>query len=479
MKKLAGLVIILAVFILGGYYGMGVLTEGTIKKNIDVVNQSQSRVFLEVEQYRRGWFTSDAIMKWRLHFPERVITSAGAPTQTLAARDYQMEMPVVIHHGPFIFANHGIRFGLGYMDTVLTLPEPYKQKFEEDFAKDSTMPTFNLSIFINYLNKSKAKLINPSFQIKAKNGQGYLNWMGASAAVNMSSDKSDINGKVLVDGFVLSRADARTLTFDKIASDFHMRRAENGLYLGNANFSVGSLDFIDKEKKIFEVKDFRFNSDNAIEDKLFHVDFKASLESMMLNEETYGPGNVEFSLRNLDAEVLADINEQLKTMQQGADTTHQKDMLSLLPKLPKLFNKGAEFVISRCTFKVPTGEIDGKLRIALPKGDSSNPFELIQKIEGQAKLKMPKALVKQLVLEFVAQRPEGQPLIAAKPAPSTTTPPTPTATTTPQQSAEIRADKEIEAMEQKALLVGEGTDYVTELKWEQGKLTVNGKPYPL
>lgn len=32
MKKLTGLVIILAVLILGGYYGMGILTERTVKK---------------------------------------------------------------------------------------------------------------------------------------------------------------------------------------------------------------------------------------------------------------------------------------------------------------------------------------------------------------------------------------------------------------------------------------------------------------
>ena len=70
MKKLAGLIIILAVLILGGYYGMGVLTERTIKKNIEVINQSNG-LFAQIEQYNRGWFSSDAKIKWRLHVPER------------------------------------------------------------------------------------------------------------------------------------------------------------------------------------------------------------------------------------------------------------------------------------------------------------------------------------------------------------------------------------------------------------------------
>jgi len=48
MKKLAGLIIILAVLILGGYYGMGFLTERTIKRNINVINQSNG-LYADVE----------------------------------------------------------------------------------------------------------------------------------------------------------------------------------------------------------------------------------------------------------------------------------------------------------------------------------------------------------------------------------------------------------------------------------------------
>ena len=53
MKKLAGLIIILADLILGGYYGMGVLTERTFKKNIEVINQSNG-LFAQVINAEHG-----------------------------------------------------------------------------------------------------------------------------------------------------------------------------------------------------------------------------------------------------------------------------------------------------------------------------------------------------------------------------------------------------------------------------------------
>ena len=75
MKKLAGLVIILAALVLGGYYGMGVLTEKTIRKNIEVIDQSNG-LHAEIEQYDRGLFSSEAKIKWQLHIPERIVTDA-------------------------------------------------------------------------------------------------------------------------------------------------------------------------------------------------------------------------------------------------------------------------------------------------------------------------------------------------------------------------------------------------------------------
>ncbi|CEG55903.1 YdgA family protein [Legionella fallonii] len=480
MKKLAGLIIILAVLILGGYYGMGVLTEKTIKKNVEVINQSNG-LFAQIEQYDRGWFTSDAKVKWRLHVPERVVTDEQGKSQTIAAQDYQSVMPIKVYHGPFIFADSKLRFGMGFAETVFSLPEQYNQQFDETFSKDSTKPKLDLSIFVNYMAQSTVELALPSFKLISKDGTGHFDWKGMESSTQMSSNLGKINGNIVIDGMTIAKDDTKVI-LDKVTSDFNLHKTHTGLYLGDAKFSLPEFDVMVKDKKMFEISNLDVGSDSDIKEKLFSTHFNVAIKTVITNGQTYGPGEIQIALRNLDADVLADINAQATAMQNGSDAERQKAMMALLPELPKLFSKGAEFEISKLSVKIPEGLIEGNLLVALPKGDNANPFELIQKIQGNAKLKMPKVIVKQLVQQSLVQQlakqpdmqqalvqqmqaQQGSPAQANQPAPSQ------------EQLAGMQADKQISAMEQNGLIMAQGADYVTEVKLEQGKFTVNGKPF--
>ena len=481
MKKLAGLIIILAVLILGGYYGMGVLTERTIKKDIEVINQSNG-LFAQIEEYNRGWFSSDAKIKWRLHVPERIVTGDDGKSQTVAAQDYQMDMPVTIHHGPIIIAKNNVRFGMGYAETVFALPDQLNKKFDEEFSKESTRPQLDLNIFVNYLNKSIVELSLPSFKLISKDGTGHFDWLGMQSTTHMTSNMGQVEGDIIIDGMKIAKDDTK-VTLGKVSSEFDLHQTPAGLYLGNANFSLPSFDVTVKDKKMFELSEFSLSSDSNIKDSLFSTNFNMSLKSLVANGLTYGPGDLEIVLRNLDADVLADINRQATAMQNGTEAERQQAMMALLPELPKLFSKGAELEISKLSFKLPEGTIEGNLLVTLPKGDNANPFELIQKTQGNAKLKMPKAVVKQLMQQSIMQQMSKQPEMqqalieqlqnaqqggqsqAKQPVPSTA------------ELAGIQADKQIAVMEQNGLIVLNGSDYVTEVSLEQGKLAINGKPF--
>jgi uncharacterized protein YdgA (DUF945 family) len=167
-------------------------------------------------------------------------------------------------------------------------------------------------------------------------------------------------------------------------------------------------------------------------------------------------------------------------MKNGTDAEHQRTMLTMLPLLPKLFSKGAEFEVTQFEVKLPQGLVKGNLLVSIPKGDNTNPFELIQKIQGHSKLKVPatvvKLLMQQSVLQQIARQPEMQgtltqqlqgttPAIPGQPAP------------TPEQLAVMQADKQIAGLIQAGLIVAQGEDYSIEVNLEQGKFSVNGKPY--
>ena len=321
MKKFTGLVIILAVLILGGYYGMGVLTERTIRKNIEVIDQSNG-LYAEIEQYHKGLFSSDAQIKWRLHIPERVVKDANGQPQTLPAQDFNMEMPLTVHHGPVIFANNRLRFGLGYAESVFPFPEQYNEQFDAQFTKESVKPQLDLSIFVNYLNESTVDFKVPNFKLIAKDGSGSFEWLGMDSSTTMSSGMGKVEGKIKLDGLNATKDDTK-ITLSKVSSDYDLHETPAGLYLGDANFTLPSFYVLVKDQKLFEINDLVIKSDSDIEQHLFNTHFNVAIKSMLANGQNYGPGELEVALRNLDADVLAKINQQTTAMQNGNDMQRQ------------------------------------------------------------------------------------------------------------------------------------------------------------
>ncbi|CAM2817319.1 putative membrane protein YdgA-like protein [Legionella steigerwaltii] len=479
MKKFTGLVIILAVLILGGYYGMGVLTERTIRKNIEVIDQSNG-LYAEIEQYNKGLFSSDAKIKWRLHIPERVVKDANGQPQTLPAQDFNMETPLTIHHGPVIFANNRLRFGFGYAESVFPFPSQYNEQFDAQFTKDSVKPQLDLSIFVNYLNESTVDFKIPNFKLIAKDGSGNFAWLGMDSRTTMSSGMKKVEGKIKLDGIDAIKDDTK-FTLSKVSSDYDLHETPAGLYLGDANFILPAFAVFVKDQKMFEIIELAIKTDSDIEQHLFNTHFNVTLKSILANGQNYGPGELEVALRNLDADVLAKINQQTTAMQNGNDMQRQQAMLALLPELPKLFNKGAEFEISKLSLKIPQGQIEGNLFVTLPKGENANPFEMMQKIQGKAKLQVPaeavKEVMKQSVIQQIAKKPELQQTLTQQLQANQTAAQTNQPAPTVEQLAEMQTNKQINALQQSGLITVQGTDFVIEASLDQGKFTINGKPY--
>lgn len=318
----------------------------------------------------------------------------------------------------------------------------------------------------------------PSFKLTAKDGNGKFNWMGMDSTTSMSSNLDKVEGEIEFDGAEFSKDDTK-LSLGKVISEYDLHKTTTGLYLGQASFSLPSLAVVVKDQKMFEISELTLSSSSDIDDNLFSTHFSAALKSLFANGQNYGPGEVEMSLRNLDAEVLAKINEQANAMQRGTDQERQQALMAMLPELPKLFSKGAEFEISKLSLKLPQGMIDGNLLITLPKGDNSNPFELIQKTQGNAKLKMPIEVVKQLmqqsIMQQMAKQPEMQQALIQQLQSSQGQ--SNQAEPTPEQIAAMQVDKQINELEQSGLITVDGKDYVIEMSLSEGKFTVNGKPF--
>ena len=473
MKKIIGLLAILAILLLGAYYGMGVVTERTLKKNITIINQSHE-LSVEMKQYHRSWFRSEALLNWSLHIPARTVTNQVGQTTTIPAQDYNVQLPLSIYHGPIVFTDSKVRFGFGYAKSEVVLPKTYADEFKLKFASESIPPMLNLTMFVNYWNKSTVQMNLPFFKLISKEGHSQLEWLGLTSDLNVSSNASEISGHVVIEGIRFLKEKVSTV-LGKVSSDYMLHRSKFGLYLGDANLSVPSLLITNENKKLLEVNGLDIHSNSDVNDDLFHSDFKATVDMIVADNKKYGPALVEFSVANLDATILAKLNEQAGAMQQSSDIQRQQILLSMLPELPKLLSKGAELHLTALRIGMPEGTVRGNLFLSLPKVDAGNPFQLIQKIKGDAKLEIPVAFLKRVLNDSVKQSLQSKAAVKAvmvipEAVPSTTE-------ADIDQQAIVQTDAKLAAFIASGALSMHDADYVIELALSQGQLLVNGKPF--
>ncbi|QBR84979.1 DUF945 domain-containing protein [Legionella israelensis] len=488
MKKIAGLLVILVIVLLGAYYSMGYLTERNVKRTIANLNEVNG-LFADIEQYDRGWFTADAMINWNFRVPERVVKTNGQ-SKTVPAKDYSVQMPLKIYHGPIIFSDTGLHFGLGYAHTDLKLPQNYAKQFDEMFTASSERPKLSLSLFVNYLNKTDVAVGVPSFKLIAKKGDGEFEWLGMSSTTSVSSNLNTVDGEFKIEGFRLSK-DKTKIKMGNFSTTYDLYRSSRGLMLGEANLDFPIFTITNDKAKLFEVAGVTLNSKSDVDDDLFNAHLKASLDKVYATGQTYGPGRVEMFLRNLDAEVLAKINAQTAAAQHGTEAEQRQALLSTLPLLPKLFSKGAEFEISALKFTMPQGTIEGHLLLSVPKGEDVNPLAMIQKVTGNGKLSIPEDVLRTFMRESVKQKllqkPDIQQALVQQmqknnqaSSDENDAAATQTDSSNPpnfDQMVEARVNQNLAVLTQVGALVKQDSYYVIEFKLENGKLTINDKPF--
>lgn len=328
MKKIIGLVIILAVLILGSYYAMGFMTERTLTKNVNLMNQTNG-LLVEIQNYHRGWFASTAQLKWQVQIPEQVTTNEQGQSSVVPAQAYMMEMPLEIYHGPVVYLPSGVKFGLGYAHTDLKLPQQYAKLFDSVFSSESIKPHIDLNIFVNYFNQSRLHVSIPGFKLVSKEkNQGQLEWSGLKSTFVVNADLSRVSGDTVLAGMKWLK-DAFQADWGKAVGRYNLVQSSEGFYTGQLVFSLDSLSMSEHDQRLVEVKNFEVDTSSEVNAGLLNTHLKISLDQFMAHGKTYGPGIFDLSLKNLDAQVLGKMNEQISKTQQGSPQERQQLLLKI------------------------------------------------------------------------------------------------------------------------------------------------------
>lgn len=485
MKKMLALAMLLAAVILGAYYGMGYVTEHTLKKNIALMSQTDN-VSVEMKSYQRGWFHSVANLVLNVHFPAHEIKSANGQMININAQNYLIDLPLRIKHGPIIVVPSSVRFGLGYAETTVDVPVQYASAFAKFFTKESTKPHLHTTIFVSYLNSTHVTFDVPAFKLVAQEDNSQLVWQGLNGRATISSGLKRISGDIKIQPFEFSK-DKSSLALGESLFEYHLQRSTDGLYLGDADVNLPSFVLSQDGQKTFELQQVVLHSNSGAHDGLFNSSLNATLAKMVSEHQTYGPGILTMAIKNLDEHILVEINQKLNQLHQGTAQEKQQVVLQLLPQLPKLFAQGATFELTELSFTMPQGTVEADLTLSFPKSASNdNPFQMAQNLQGEGALKVPAPVLKDMLNNAIRTQ-----LLKAQTAKSSDQANKSQATAEQQtvsdeshmspqeieQNAMSLTDKKVSQLVQSGVIVERGEDYLISVNLSKGELLVNGKPF--
>ena len=492
MKKTIVSILVLVVLTLGSFYTTGLVTQRTFDKSIGMFDQS-SGLAVKVVKYERGLFSSQAQLLWQVQTPERLTQSPQGSSTLIPAKTYSIDMPVTIYHGPIIYANNRLYFGLGFANSDVDLPE-----FDHYFQPTAQRPHITMTWLVTYFNETRMHLSVPAFQWVTKTQHIKFEWLGMQSDDRFSSMQDHFSGVETLNGVRVTQ-DTLVAFLDKMTATIDVHRALKGMYVGEIAIDAPAFSVMRDSKALFDAKGFKLLTSSEVENHKFGSSLDVSFSTLMLHEKSYGPARFQFMMKNLDADVLAELNQKINQIQSLPILERQQALFTLIPVLPKLLDQGASIGVTVLNLVTPEGIVDGSFKLTFPHEVLANPFQLLQKIQGNGHLKLPASTLKAILynvtkydateVTLTPNTTEGNTIpITAVPtatgqvadttavvnsaeAPASATP------TDPEQKWVAQVEDKLANLIKVGVLVVDGDDYRITISLSEGQLLVNNHPF--
>jgi hypothetical protein len=419
------------------------------------------------------------------------------------------------------------------VNTVVHIP--YPEDMQKSFKEK--LPNFVLQTTVEESNgKAKTNFNFAPFsgEINENNKKGMLEWAGLNGSVNYTGILKSLTGNlamprfflkaenefdILMEKFSLSaglneyyeplhfnlelptikiasheKKDAFTFSLSNLKAKFASDDQEilEGLRLGHGSFGIDEIAF-NNNKDFVVAKEIRAENTMQINDpatkKFVNVSSKFNLNNLTLPASfANGLTNINFelqtSLNNLDAQVLADIKKTLRQIQTQEFSPEMMGVMligDLMKALPKAVKGSPALNINNLAIKTNQGELVGSFSVGI---DGTKPFSM-EKIEvlkmaikAQSSVKISKEILRKILVLTLKESKQQPPpenndagkMDGEKPKKKQTT---------QSIKPEKMADEQIKQFIAQKFLVEEAQHYKLDAEFKGGKLFLNNQEIPL
>lgn len=438
--------ILVIVFVLP--WGVGYVIQDRYPKILQTISQT-GQVQLTLDQYDRGWFASQAVIRVRVSHPEILRLNGwlnnneGAPLEFILIQG--IDHGPLLHSHPLLGKNHWY-IGQALIDTRI---DPVLGKVD--------------SLTLVQLNGSLMSIITAP-KLVYQNSEQRVNAEihNFNSVLHLSSNLKKISGHANLPQITIQASHFQQNIF---GFDIHFNlKRNNALFLGDKETKIQEIALMDPvHQSQIILRGLHLHSVNTEKNNKLDYKLLADLTSLDLDQNHYGAQKIDISVCEMDVPSLLDFLNELKKAPIIANITpmqlmHDNNLLLAL------LAKGLVVELKSIRLSAPSGTLSLSGKIVFPTQTTQSPslFDILNVLDMNLRLQISKSFLTELLsianLNIVFNRSIMPGLMGVVPS-----------SEDPKQKAQV----EIARLVENKWLIPEGDTYTLNLIYKNKQLIVN------
>jgi len=436
----------------GAPYATGMWAEQAFRANLKALS-GHPQVAIELTAYERGWRHSRAASRLTLKAPERAIT---------------FRLQHQIEHGPTLSLP-----ALARVTTTPTITAERARTVAHYFGDKAPLKS---QVRIGFTGAQHLTFASPAYHGPAHHDDNLrVDWQGLNGEADIGASGDRVNLELAAPGLAIAGEEGKVAISGLSARSGLTRQADH-LWVGDSRMAVNKVTLdVPNTEEGGRIRGHirRISAQSAITDgnngDLLRVNAGWGFEQAELDGRTFADGALALELRNIDKAAYRELQERASQLQSGElaqEELARKNLALLQELLPRFLARSPELAITRLSLETDDGRLAGTAE-ATYRGDRqaeslpANPSLLLQRVTAHARLTLDKPLLSALL------RATAENTLAAKEG------------IDPEQARQMAprvAEMRLGMLQGMGILVAEDGRYTMAASWEEGSLTVNGRP---
>lgn len=376
-------------------YLFGYITERQITQAVASVSTVKG-VTITLQKYHRGW----------LHSRARFLVQVGEdPFDHSGNMIPSFFLETDITHGPFIVnsdltSNDYPHWGRALVLTQLsTLPD--QQTRVHQYLDDNLV--FNANFFIHLWGDTRFTLKSPDFTYHHPITQDRFHWSGLNIEGELASALTMVRLYAHFSKVFIGKGQDG-LHFTDLKIDNRYNKGSFDLWGGNTKIELPFLMLTSQGKEHFIAEGIDTVIHHQLRDNIVNMATNLRVDSVIVDEVAYGPGEYGLVTNNLDAKAFSQLEEIIaRIILEQQNPMHPDPLQDIKAVILHLLSHGLQVQLSPFTSTTPDGEISLQAWLTLPNMHKQKPYKpvdlqyLWQKADGYGRMTVPKSLLGKLV----------------------------------------------------------------------------------